>query len=270
MNNYQSVKIRFLGEAPQHIKEEDLLDYFLYTFEMVWVAPVFDGYRNKIRTHFEELLTKLRKRHPHLSVQKQWWSLVLIALQDFAEKDSFPYAHQTIGKLLNSLDEMNEEELTDYCNDINHSFSNELPEVIGIRPSEVENLQSDSYQNDYPLAYLLDRKDKFITLFAQHLEQKDIKPLFIGRVTVKEINREKFTDFWKTYFDIFVGYSLSMLEMMNQSTTVTEEEIQSFVRQSNMVFLINSVKNVSKIDKLNSDITQSLMPLYNEYFFGVK
>jgi hypothetical protein len=134
---------------------------------------------------------------------------------------------------------------------------------MSIRPLEIQKLGSDAYQNDYVLAYFLDRKDAFLQLFKTHLKENDIEKMYINQLSIndKKLN-EQFTDFWNGYFEIFTGFSISMFDMVLNSPQKTKEYREQVLKEVNLVFLIASVKNNSKIDTLNKELSELLKALY--------
>ncbi|PLS19653.1 hypothetical protein CVD28_04350 [Bacillus sp. M6-12] len=264
MSTYESKKIRFLGETPTHIEQEKVLDYFLYTFEFIWTAPAYDIYKDSIPVHFKNLLDELKARQEQpLTLGQEWWALVLLALKDLAEAEKYAYPTETIQFILNRIHTLTDSELEDYCNSINNAFYDEMPDVLSIRPLEVQKVHSDAYQNDFVLAYFLDKKEAFLNVFQKHMKEKDIEKMYINQLTVnkKEIN-EQFTDFWNTYFEIYTGFSISMYDMVSQHPQKTLEYREQVLKEVNLVFLIASLKNNAKMDALNNQLTELVRPLY--------
>ena len=266
MSTYESRKILFLGQTPTHIKKEQILDYFLYTFEFVWTAPTYEQHRDNIRGHFKGLLDEVKAKHEQeLTIGQEWWSLVLLSLKDLAGAENFSYSTKTIQFLLDKITTLSNEELEDYANSINNIFYDEMPDVLSLRPLEVEVLRSDASKNDKFLAYFLDRREAFQSVFETMLEREDIEMMYMNELAVNEegIN-EQFTDFWNTYFEIFTGFSISMFDVASQAPQKDRAFREQVLKEVNLVFLIASVKNNSKIDELNEKLCELLRPLYLE------
>lgn len=267
MSIYETKKSCYLGKAPTHIEKDKLVEYFLYTFEFIWTSPAYEANKESILSRFKQRLSELRKKNESpLSLAHEWWALGLFALKDLVEFENRFFAVETIQYLLNRLHTLSEEELEDYINSLNNVLADEVPDVLSIRPLEIQPLQSDADQNDKVLAYFLESKEPFLSVFKKHLVQKDIESLYINQLAVndKKMNYQ-FTNFWNSYFEIFVGFSLSMFDMVRHAPEFTAEKSEQLIKEINLVFLITSVKNREKIDRLNNELTELLKPLYRQY-----
>lgn len=266
MSMYETKKLLFLGKTPTHIHQEQILDYFLYTFEFVWTAPTYGQYRENIRGHFKGLIDEVKSKHePELTIGQEWWSLVLLALKDLAGAENFSYSTKTIQFLLDKITSLSDEELEEYANAINNIFYDEMPDVLSLRPLEIEELRSDASKNDKFLAYFLERRDRIQSIFEDMLVREDIEMMYMNELAVNEHGvNEQFTDFWNTYFEIFTGFSISMFAMASQAPQKDKAFREQVLKEVNLVFLIASVKNNSKIDELNSKLCDMLRPLYLE------
>lgn len=261
---YESKKSRFLGDTPTHISKGQLFDYFLYTFEFLWTSPTYDTYKESISVHFKRRLDALKdKQEKPLTIGQEWWALVFFALKDLAESERYAYSTETIQFIINRIHILSDDELENYANSINDVLYDEVPDILVIRPLEVEKLNSDAYQKGKVLAYFLERKEEFLLTFKKHLEEKDIEKMYINQLALndKAIN-EPFTDLWRSYFEMFTGYSIAMFDMVLKLPQQTEEFKEQLLKEVNLVFLIASVKNSSKIDAINSELTELLRPLY--------
>lgn len=255
--------INFLGKAPNHILPNDLLDYFLYTFEFAWTAPGFDAYRSNIKTHFEVNLKDLMGKHAELTLGQQWWGLILIALKDFAIEREFSYASKTIDLLLSNLSQLKEPELEQYANEINSGIYDEILDSISIRPLELEILKSDAMNSDKMLKFFLENKDRFLKIFNKHLIQRDIDKDYLRQFLFNEKKVDnKFSSFWRVFFEIYVGYSMSVLQYSLNSSQAKKMTVKELINKTNLVFLLASVLSKGKIE----DLTQDLENIMKEFF----
>jgi hypothetical protein len=264
LSTYESRENRYIGLTPTHVPQEQLLDYFLYSFEFVWTAPVFDTYKHSIRGHFKGLLEELKGRQEKpFTIGQEWWSLVLLALKDLAHTEKYSFSTETIQFLLNSVHTLTDVELEDYANSINNIFFAEMPDVMSLRPLEISPLSSDASKNDHVIAYFLEHKDAFLEVFTRILTEADIEKMYINELTMNEDGiSEAFTTFWNVYYEIFTGFSISMFDMVKQTPENEKAYREQVLREVNLVFLIASVKNNTKIDKLNDELTKLILPLY--------
>lgn len=264
MSMYETKKTLFLGKTPTHIHQEQILDYFLYTFEFVWTAPTYEQYRDNIRGHFKGLLDEVKAKHEEeLTIGQEWWSLILLSLKDLAGAENFSYSTKTIQFLLDKITALSNEELEDYANSLNNVFYDEMPDILSLRPLEVEELRSDASQNDTLLSYFLDRREAFQDVFETMLVREDINMMYMNELSVNPdgIN-EQFTDFWNTYFEIFTGFSISMFDLTSQSPQKDKAYRENLLKEANLIFVIASVKNNRKINELNKKLCDLLRPLY--------
>lgn len=269
---------KFLGEAPKHIDESNLLDYFLYVFEFTWTAEAFQNKKENIKNYFEEKLNNLLKENK-ISKEVQWWALVLFALRDLTEHLRYYYAVETINMLLNKISNLTEKELEYYCNDINNALDDEMCDILAIRPVEIKNLSSDAMENDILLSFLINNKDEFVKIFKKHLIQRDIDMTYIKEFMIIEYKTlRKFSDFWNMYYEIFLGYFLSVSDYVddyirknihrdaNIEQMLQQINTEQAIKKINLAFFIASIKNKPKIDVVNKATAE----LINQYLITKK
>lgn len=269
MQKYQSQKNRFIGIAPTNIKEEDLMDYFLYIFEFVWSSPIFDEHRGDLGKYFEKHLAEITEKNVNLSFQKKWWALVLIALRDISDAEDFLFSIETINFILKSIQSLKEEELEEYANNINHTLYEQMPDVLAIRPLELDTLKSDAVKDDDVLMYLLGKEAQIVKIISKSLKQKDINIDYLCEVLLnnKKIT-SKFSTFWRAYYESFIGYSLSIFSILsdNIETVRGQAQIVEALKQSNLMFFTSSIFEKEKAEKVNNEIFNVLKSFYEEKF----
>jgi hypothetical protein len=264
---YPIKEFRLLGKTPTHILREKLLDYFLYVFEINWCSPVYQEKQENVKAHFEKALNELKSQNHELSLGQEWWALVLFSLKDFAMFYRSPFSVQTIQFVLQRIYALQDEELEEYCNAIHYALNMELPEILAIRPLEIQVLQSDVYEEEPEVAFFLNKKEELKQIFSNQLKSTDIKKEYLQQFLMndEEINLS-FTDFWSSFLDVFIIYSLSMLYLMSESQFMFDDDIEELLKEVHLVFLTASIKKKSSIHKLNKELTEIIKPLYIQYF----
>lgn len=204
--------IRALGSTPVHIKKEDLLDYFLYTFELTWNH---DNHSN-IRQMKEDYVREARQFQPNyenLELGQLWWFIVLIGLREVAKKEELLYTQSTIEHLLKKAHVLSEDKLFRYANEIHIPLYRDIPDALLMRYVEMERLSSDSLEKDPYARFFLPRRKEIVRVFKKHLNQKDLKAEYVEEYFSSDLKRlRKFSNFWDAFFDLFVYYFVTLYE----------------------------------------------------------
>ncbi len=259
MVSYTIARKRLLGTPPKHIETEDLVDYFVYAFELSWACPVFEKSRHEIKSIFKKKLDSLLAEH-NLPIEKQWWALMLSALSDIAENKDFFYAKETISRLFKRIEHISCEQLEEYINDINIAFSGETSNYLALRPMAMESLASDMIEEDSGLKFFLDNKNRFITILTSNLIQKDIEKEYLSQFFLLDDKAiRKYANIWDMVFELYIGHFLSMC-YTKEDVNTNESGFEDFVKQTNIAFFSNLVKNKLKIEKLNNELTSVILP----------
>lgn len=255
----KNIKHLPLGKSPKHIPTDLLLDYFIYTFEHNWFFPTFDAYRSKIDVHFKSQLNDLRANQ-ELTLGQEWWSLVLFALKDLAEGENLSYATETIQFLINRIHTLSEEELEEYANSINSSFSEQMPSTLSIRPREVINLESDAKKNYVAFNQLIKKKEVVIELLKENLETSDIAEGFNKHSYQTQINTD---EIWSVFFDYYMESLLSMHIILTEDYVEDEKELENLLYLCHSSFLTEAIIDSSKINNLCKALSNIVRPIFN-------
>ncbi|MDF2879538.1 MAG: hypothetical protein K0R54_95 [Clostridiaceae bacterium] len=265
MTIYKDYNSNFLGEAPKYKEEKDILNYFLYVFEFNWTLPAFEQYQANIREHFEFELNKILNTNKELSNEKQWWGLILIALRDISIEAEFHYAVEIINKIFKSIKITSEDSLKESANKINSALFSEIPDVLWIRPLELVALNSDALTNDNAMNYLLENTEAIKKIFTKNLTQKDVNMEYMNNLLINGKKFDlKYADFWSIYFEVFILYFISIYDFLQYSDKLNHKEqiehIAELLKKTNLVFFVASIKNKIKIDKVNNEVTELVVP----------
>lgn len=254
MFNYESKDTGYLGKTPKHISKEQIFDYFIYTFEYMWSAPAFNVYGNNVVVHYKALLESLKSNH-ELTIGQQWWALVFFALKDLSEDAELTYAKETILFVINRIHTLSNEELEHYANIINDGLSEQVYDVMTVRPLELSNLESQSIGTDVFMDTLLKNKDAFINIFKENLVIDDIDMMYLNRILVndKKIN-EQFSDFWSTFNEMYMGLVVAMKDIYGKSHPESEGLRDEHLQDLNLTILLLALKNHSKIDQVKNQL----------------
>lgn len=262
--NYASTPNHYLGKPNFKESSIDLVEYFMYIFEFIWVSEAFDSYRPHIKERLEGMLEQVKSQyHNELPLEKQWWILILLVLRDLATHSQFSYSVHAINYVFHHLEEISVEELEDYANTINDSFSTEIMDYLSVRPLEMRTMQSDVYNQDIQMQFFLNKKETLLSIFQSFVEEKDIDKSYISKYASnpKEIT-QKYTTFWNLFFEIYTGFSLSVYDVQQEASPMKEKELEEILRQTNQVFLTSVLHKQKVIDALNEKLIQELKPLY--------
>lgn len=251
--------MRLIGKAPTHIEKNELLDYFLYVFEFSWNSPVFDEKKGILDKHFMETAKSFYPEYESFSLAKQWWLYVLIAMKEITEDEQLKYGIATVDYLLSRLGVLSENTLESQINEVQHAFYDEIPDVLLVRPLELEVLENSTIEHDVHLPFFVKNKDRFVHVFEKHLRQKDIDKEYFERFTMTNTKRlRKFSTFWEGYYEIFINYFVSLYDFRMPQEMDSIEEEYDLLEELVILFLVASVINKPKIEEVVDELTEIL------------
>jgi hypothetical protein len=255
----QKTGMRLIGKAPTHIDESDLLDYFLYVFEFSWNCPVFEEKKATLDEYFIERAKSFYPDYESFSLSKQWWLYILIAMKDVTEDQQLKYGITTVDYLISRLPVVSERMLEDQINEIQNAFYDEIPDVMLVRPMELEVLENSTIQHDMHLPFFIENKEHFVKVFEKHLRQKDIDKEYFERFTMTNTKRlRKFSTFWEGYYEIFINYFISLYDFRMPQEMESIEEEYDLLEELVTLFLVASIINKPKIEEVVDEITEIL------------
>lgn len=204
--------VRELGTLPTHIEKQDLLDFFLYAFELTWEEQK-KGDEKKMKAYYDEEAKKFQPNYENLEHGQLWWLFVLLGLRELTIKEEIHYAQSTIEHLLKKAHRLSENTLFRYANEIHLPLFRDFPNAIILRYVEAERLDSISVEQDPYTKFFLSKRKDIVRIFKKHLKQKDLKEDYVEEYISSDLKRlRKFSTFWDAYFDIFVYYFATLYE----------------------------------------------------------
>lgn len=251
-----------LGKAPTHVPEEELISYFLYAFEFAWNSPAFETRKNQLAPYFIQEAQSLVPAYDQLSLSKKWWLYVMIALRDITHDNDIKFGKETILYVIRQIERLSEEELELYVNDMQNAFYEEVPDILVIRPLELERLQNSILDEDPYLGFFLEQKEPILKVMKKYLKQKDVDKEYINHLTLNDKTiLAKYTDFWNVYFEIFTNFFLSMYDFQMPYEKEDGVEEKDVVEEMIMIFFIASVNSKTKIEELTSELLEVILPI---------
>jgi len=251
--------MKLIGQAPTHISQDLLLDYFLYTFEFSWNSPIFEEKKSKLDVEFKKKAQTLFPEYESFSVARQWWLYVLIAFQEITEHQELEYGKFTVSHILKRFPVLSETSLERQINEMQHAFYDEIPDILLVRPLELKVLKNSTVEHDLNLPFFIENKDRFLKILGKHLNQKDINKEYIERFVLTNKKRlRQFSTFWNGYYEIFINYLLSMYDFKMPEEMEDKEEEVELMQELVILFLVASVTNKAKIEDLSDEWTELL------------
>lgn len=252
-------KEMYLGETPTNINKENFMNYFLYVYEFNWTSECFSKIQD-IELFFTKKLDELEEKlECELSVEKKWWALTLLSLNEYAKYDELIYSLNVIESIFNKFKILSVQEIELYVNLINSSQYGELPEVLSVRPLAIRDINSNITHGDKEFERMLDNSDRFIKIFKKNLLQRDIFKDYLSQILVnKRKTNKEFTGFWESYFEIYLGFILTLTDMLDAPIKEISKNYREDILGISSVFLISSIENKEKIDKLNEELSEVL------------
>lgn len=254
--------IRFLGEAPEKVEKEDLLDYFLYVFEFSWTMDVYKDKKDHIKDFFTNTANQLFPQFHEFPVSKMWWSYALIAMREMTEYEGMVFGNKTVNYLIKKIPMYSNKLLTRQINELQLAFYHQVPEHLLIRPLECPNLDCDfeMYNVHYP--FFLQNKKTLIKIFEKNLRQKDVDKHYLSRFSKESMKRlRQFSTFWNGYYELFVlyfvylyHYQMMQAEYMDEKDFREEELVEEMV----ILFLTSSISSQERVEKTALEITEFL------------
>lgn len=244
-----------IGKAPNHIEQTDLLDYFLYVFEFSWNTPIFEERKENLPQYFTEMAKQHYPDYETFSLAKQWWLYILIGMHDIAKDQETHYGIATVEHIIKKLPVMSESLLERQVNEVQHAFYDEIPDLLLVRPLELENLQNSTIKHDNHLPFFIQNKERFIAIFEKHLRQKDINREYFERFTMTSRKRlRKFSSFWEGYYEIFINYFVTLYDFRMPLEMESKEEEFDLLEEMTIQFLVASVNTKPRIEDAVDDI----------------
>lgn len=247
-------ELQIIGKAPMDIEKESILSYFLHVFEFTWSTLAYENKRENLNAYFSEQANLLKPNHATLSAKKEWWLYILITFRDVALYNSLDYAVGTVENMIKRIDFMSEELLERQVNELQNAFYHEVPDILLMRPLEMERLSCSIAEADHFLLFFLQNKEKFVSILEKMLRQKDIKKDYYEEFmrTGKKINKE-YSSFWNGYYEIFIHYFISLYDFFMPFQTESFEEERDSVEKMILSFFTTSVATKEKIEDVSDE-----------------
>lgn len=212
-------KIKTLSEFPSHIKENDLVDYFMYLYSFSFPREPqkrdISGYREYMNNRYEQMKNLF-------SPEKTWWLMTFIYMRDILILEGSDYGIETVNFLISQCENIDISTLSEYAEKINQSMQEIYPNALKLRPT-VEGVVSQHIDTENKeIKKLVRNRRKIISMMAESFEKeyvnKDFRDLFIYQ---PEDLMYKFSSFWEVYYDILllnVTDMWSLIELTDDGT----------------------------------------------------
>ncbi|WPS85373.1 hypothetical protein SMD22_01725 (plasmid) [Brevibacillus halotolerans] len=244
-----------LGQAPKHIEKADILPFFVYAYEFTWTLPMFIEKKDRMLTYLQEEIERESIDINDLSTERRWWLFVLIAMREIAKYHSAEFAMQTVQYVLSRIMHIPEQSLLHYANIIQSVMIREIPDVLIIRPLELQTVKSVFEYTDELVQFLLAKKNDFLKVIKKHLIQRDLQKEYLDGILIKDRNiMRKFSNMWNVYFEVFIQFFVSVYDYRLSPEKMGAEDLDKAINELILIFLIASVENKEKIDNLHSEL----------------
>jgi hypothetical protein len=244
----------FLGKTPSFLTKEEVLDYFMYAFELQWVGGLLNYPPKKIRAKLEKELDEKLKTIKNDTAGKRWWLLSIYVLLLLSQDRTMKYSEKTLWGLWNQVDLLSEDELEMYCNLIDHGISMVTDTHLTPRPLALQILGSEYYDHDKMLQKMLHNTEKNIRQLHEYVKLKELTINEIVKSMVNPISiTQKYTDMSHVYYELLMIHVFSEYEFFEHQQEYqanfakTWEEV---LHHSLMVFFYRTVKDKTKIEPL--------------------
>lgn len=244
-----------LGQAPTHIEKEDILPFFAYAYELSWTLPMFADKKDRMLAYLQEEVAKESIDNDEFSAEKRWWLYVLIAMREIVKYHSAEFAFQTIQHVIHRIKHIPEQSLLRYANIIQSIMLREIPDVLVIRPLELQTVNSVLVDTDESTQFFLEKKEDIIKVIKKHLIQRDLQKEYFDGILMKDRSiMRKFSNMWNAFFEVFMHFFLSVYDYRLSPEKMEVDELEEAIKELILVFLVASVANKEKIDALHTDL----------------
>lgn len=258
----QKSGMRLIGKAPAHVDKSDLLDYFLYVFEFSWSSVVFEEMKSSLGNFFADKAKEWYPGYESFSLERQWWLYTLIAMHEITKHEQLKFGEMTVEFLLSRLSDMPESLLEAQVNEVQHSFYDEVPDVLLVRPLEIEKLHNSTIDHDLYLPFFIVNKDRFVKVFEKHLRQKDMNKEYMERFTfTSKRHSRKFSTYWEGYYEMFINYFIALYDFRMPEEMESMEEEYDLLQELLILFFVGSVQSKPKIE----DVVDELMEIMKDF-----
>ncbi|MBP1308664.1 hypothetical protein JOD82_001684 [Paenibacillus sp. 1182] len=245
-----------LGMAPKHIQKEDVLQYFLYAFELSWSMPMFIDQKDKMMSFFVQEVEKEFLSFEDLSIEQTWWLCVFIAMREINKYYSSEFAVQTLSQLIRRIQRIEEGSLCRYANIFQAIMLEEHPDVLAIRPLELHALSNVFAESDKLLQFFIENKTHIVCVIKKHLIQQDLNDVYLNSVLMKDRRvLRKFSNIWNSFYELFIHFFIAVYDYKLSPLHMGEEELKNAIGDLVLIFLVNGVSNKRKIDELHDELS---------------
>lgn len=243
-----SEKTFLLGEdTPKELSKtiECLIDNFLYTYSYLGLAAEDFFSIKELKIKLLEGITSL-KNYASLSDEQRWWGISLIYFKIATTNHNIYFLDGVIDTLLDKLHDLSEEELVEYCNEMNDACGSLIGFDLRIRPSCNNN--NKTYISEI-LFKTAKNKDRVVSILKENFTLKEVTSDAVFREQIIISNFHVNKDPWMCVFDIFAGQILAITES-TLSDLVIKEDLPSAIEIALLDLLSNSEhipRNLSSI-----------------------
>lgn len=254
-----------LGDVPNDLSDDNILNLFLYTFEYNWISDFFSDIKD-IPAYFKNELNDIESRFPNLSVSKKWWGLNLYSLLNYSKYYKMEYLLEVTQSIYRKLDLFDEKELCEISNLIINALYFDISDMFMVRPLMVDVLKATTVDSGNVRELFIKNKAEFIKIFQKHLKKKDILKEYIDSALIlpKKITKE-YINFWDSYFELY------MIFFIYSHISTGEDDINDLkskrfekIYNNSIGFLTASIEDFGKIDGLNNELCLLILELLNK------
>lgn len=252
------------GDVPKGIEKEDVLSYFLYACELSWKHPMFDEKRAYMMNFFLGEFQSDGIDFENLSPERKWWLCVLTAMREIARHNKAEFAVHTIQHIIRTLPSSDPVIIRDYVNMIHSIALEEFPEVLIIRPLEMERVNSVFVKNDLTVKFFLSKHDEIVEVFQKHITSRDFQKLYFDEVLLEDRTiMKKYTNDMSMLFEFFMHYFISIYDYRINPDQMEAKELEKAVKELVLIFMVATIKTKSKIDKLHEAVYEVIKDVMN-------
>lgn len=208
--------IYYIGRrAPKltNFELDEVIDKFIYYFSFLSCYSIENIDIELIKKEFKHTIKTLESRKGiKLNNEHIWWVLVLDYIRFLGTRQDLLYlVVDTTSCLINKIDTLSIKELSLYANILNNSIYSEIGEGLRIRPLLINEIDSESLQdNEYFKKWLL-CSDDIINIIKNKFNMGD----FSNRLLERELNLLDKLNFefseWDIFYEIFLSHVVAIL-----------------------------------------------------------
>lgn len=252
--------VYWVGKTPENIKDmcnEEFNDFFAYIYEYYWCEDFVKKHKS-----VSEYIITLQTRASFLKDDnyKKWWLYLLFIQKDIAKDANYSYLINTVDKIIKNIEDLTLDELELYINNTNSILMGEQIRTPIVRPFEMEKLCGNKALEINQFLYMIEIKDEVIKIIKENVEEDDIAPEYLNNMLIYDTKKTlKFADLITQYTEIFLSYTRTSYEKLEQDPRMIEIKPISKIKIIIDTFFNTSIKEGRGLDIMKKKLTEIIV-----------